>query len=493
VRRGALAFALAALFFGRQIAAWSDRDNRYLYHWQRPDGWYLIASVLLTAVFLFLVVEALRRAGGARVRRWLGLAFALALGQVLVGLVLAPDAEKPFEGAQLASFTVLGLTLWWWRRNPGRVVRVATTAALLAVPLGPILFLQILSWRSWPLCGPDRAGPPARPGERPVYLLLFDEWSLARSVGPDGRFLPELVNLRRLAAMGTTYTEARSPGDATYRAIPRLLYGENGEVIPGDGAAQWRIGDSIAPAAEMPSIFEMARDWGYRTELVGWYLPYASLVGKDLDGCQAWTQVYKRPGFRRLVDQMWENLRYLPDPLSRAVWRSLYARAFSENWYALEQKVEDEAMRLARRSPDNTFGFVHFPLPHAPFVFGAGGQYLGPFDEARMHGTVEDNARHLRVVDALVGRFMRALDSVGRLDSAVVVLTSDHSWKKDPDRRERSLERLRRVPLIVREPGRTRGRVVREPTCLYLIYDLLRMAVGDSSTWKPSNPDCSAP
>ncbi|HYC32523.1 MAG TPA: hypothetical protein VEB59_09570, partial [Gemmatimonadales bacterium] len=227
--RAALAFALATLFFGRQIAAWSDAENRFLYHWQRADGWYLIAAVLLLALVLLLLGELLRRFGGERVRRALPLVFAVALGQVLVGLVLAPDAEKPFEGAQLASFTVLGLTLWGWRRDRRRVARVAGTLALLAVPLGPILFLQILTWKSWPLCGPPKAGPPARAGARPVYVLLFDEWSLARSEGPDGRFLPELVNLRRLAAMSTVYTEARSPGDATLRSIPRILYGENGE------------------------------------------------------------------------------------------------------------------------------------------------------------------------------------------------------------------------------------------------------------------------
>ncbi|HEU5040080.1 MAG TPA: hypothetical protein VFT84_04620, partial [Gemmatimonadales bacterium] len=88
-RRAALAFALATLGFGRQIAAWSDPDNRYLYHWQRADGGYLIAAVLLTALLVLLVVEAVRRFGGAPVRRILPFLFALALGQALVGLVLA--------------------------------------------------------------------------------------------------------------------------------------------------------------------------------------------------------------------------------------------------------------------------------------------------------------------------------------------------------------------------------------------------------------------
>jgi len=492
VRRGALAFALATLLFGRQIAAWSDRDNRYLYHWQRADGWYLIAAVLLTAVLLFTMVGVLRRAGGARVRRGLGLAFALALGQVLVGLVLAPDAEKPFEGAQLASFTVLGLTLWWWRRAPGRVVRVATTAALLAVPLGPILFLQILSWRSWPLCGPPRAGPPARPGARPVYVLLFDEWSLARSEGPDGRFLPELVNLRRLAAMGTMYTEARAPGDATLRSIPRLLYGENGEIVAGNGRAEWRIEDSVVPALERRNLFRRARAAGYRTELAGWYLPYAALVGDDLDACRAWPDIPKRGGPARLVDLGWANLQYLPDPVSRWAWRRLYSSWYSRNWVTLNRQVEQEMVRLAREAPANALVLVHLPLPHAPFVFEADGSYRGRFPGARMSGGSDDYRRHLRYLDLVLGRFLDAAAAAGRLDSAVIVVTSDHSWKKDPDKAEHERERLRRVPLVVKRVGVAGGTLVQTRTCL---LDLPRLVGGDPplAGLAPWTPDCSAP
>lgn len=446
--------------------------------------------MLLTALLLFIAGETARRLGGAVAARWLGLAFTLALGQALVGLALAPDAEKPFEGAGLAAFLAAGLTVFWWRRDPGRVSRTAATAALLALPLGPILFVQILSWRSWPACGPDRPGPAPRAGARPVYLLLFDEWSLARSER-GGRLLPELANLRRLAARGTLYTEARSPGDATLESIPRMLYGENGEVVAGNGRARWRVGDSAVAALERPSLFRRAREQGYRTALAGWYLPYAALVGEDLDRCRAWPQVPKREGLARLVDLAWANLRHLPDPLSRAAWRALNARAFSANWYALERRVEEEAMRLAREGAPNTFALLHFPLPHAPFVFGAAGEYLGPFEEGRMFGTVEEYGRHLRYLDRVLGRFLDTLEAAGRLDSAVVVVTSDHSWKKDPDKRERVRERLRRVPLVVGRAGPpgSSGR----KTCLLRLDGMIGHPLAPPSQPPPGPDGCEAP
>ena len=73
--RAVVALTLATLFFGRQIASWSEAQNRYLYHWHRDDSLYLIAAVLLTALLIFGVDRAARRLAGPRVRAGLRLAF----------------------------------------------------------------------------------------------------------------------------------------------------------------------------------------------------------------------------------------------------------------------------------------------------------------------------------------------------------------------------------------------------------------------------------
>ncbi|HUF36787.1 MAG TPA: sulfatase-like hydrolase/transferase, partial [Gemmatimonadales bacterium] len=83
--------------------------------------------------------------------------------------------------------------------------------------------------------------------------------------------------------------------------------------------------------------------------------------------------------------------------------------------------------------------------------------YLLLFDEWSLARSERDGLRHLRYLDLVLGRFLDTLEAAGRLDSALVVVTSDHAWKKDPDRRERVRERLRRVPLLVRWPGVTDG------------------------------------
>jgi hypothetical protein len=185
VRRAAVALSLAVLFFGRQIAAWSVAENRYLYHWQRADSIYLIGAVVAAALLALVLDWAVRRLGGARARQGLRLAFALAMGQVLVGLVLAPDAEKPFEGAALAAFVVAGLTLYRFRRAEDRVVKVAVTAAprraARADTLSPDPLLEILARvrragaRAGPAGGRRRASH-LHPAVRRVVARALRAW-----------------------------------------------------------------------------------------------------------------------------------------------------------------------------------------------------------------------------------------------------------------------------------------------------------------------------
>ncbi len=430
--------------------------------------------MLLTALLIFGVDGAARRLGGPRVRAGLRLAFVLALGQVLIGLALAPDAEKPFEGAALASFTAAGLTVAGFRRAEPKVVRWAVTLCLVLGPLPVILFGQMLTWRSWRGCG-EVAGAVTRQASasRPVYLLIFDEWSLERS-WRNGAFLPELGRLRRLAETSTVFTGARSPGVGTLTAIPRLLFGEAGEVVPENGTARW--------TAQRSSLFRLARSHGYATSIAGWYLPYAALFGDDLDACSTAPQVPKRAGAARLADLFWGNLRHLPDPLSRAMWRELYSRWFSPNWYRLQKGIEAEALRVARAASANTFAVFHFPLPHAPFIFEADGRYRGPFPGGRMEGTAEDYSRQLRYLDDVLGRFLDSLEASGRLDSALLIVTSDHSWKKDPDRAARTVERLQRVPLVVKWPGQGVGKIVEEEVCLLELGAVIAAAIGRTTT-----------
>jgi arylsulfatase A-like enzyme len=56
-------------------------------------------------------------------------------------------------------------------------------------------------------------------------------------------------------------------------------------------------------------------------------------------------------------------------------------------------------------------------------------------------------------MDALLGDFVAALQQAGKYDDATIVLTSDHTWRKDPNWAAGRLTGPKtRVPLLVKAP-----------------------------------------
>jgi arylsulfatase A-like enzyme len=93
----------------------------------------------------------------------------------------------------------------------------------------------------------------------------------------------------------------------------------------------------------------------------------------------------------------------------------------------------------------------------------------------------------------VVGRFLDTLEAAGRLDSAFVIVTSDHSWKKDPDKGERVRDRLRRVPLLMKAPGQREGAVVEAELCLHRLRGLIAGTVGTAPGSAAPLAGCAVP
>lgn len=131
-------------------------------------------------------------------RRWLRLAFVLVLGRLIIAIAFTRAGERPFEGATIASLAAAGFGILAFRRAESRVVGYAVKLCLIVAPLPPVLFAQMLGWKSGRECGELTSGPTAASNARPVFVLLFDGWSLERSTA-SSEFLPALARLRRLA------------------------------------------------------------------------------------------------------------------------------------------------------------------------------------------------------------------------------------------------------------------------------------------------------
>lgn len=449
------ALLLATLLQLRQIAYLATPGNRYASHWERADGVALAATLVATALLLFAAAALLARAPLAGLRRGLAPLFVWVAGNSLLSLATFWEPERHW--LQAGWFATAGLCAVCAFRGGERVTRAfsALGRALLLVPIATLA--QVLWWAPWgsPLDPLDP--PPEAPGPGPpVYFVLFDGWSAEQSL-QQGRFLEFLPELRALAERSVVFPRAVSPSFDTAVSVPRLLFGkgEGWHVEVGNAEALWQRSEprdgrtevvESAPVLGSSNLFQPFAERGYRSVLSGYYLPYRRLLGPEL------TVVRSEPHLPRgatLAERFrvraLAGARYLQGPGAAVRLLAEHRLRYSEHWFALNQRVLADTLEVALHWPRKTFSFSHFPMPHPPFVIDADGSFRGPYRRDRSQGTRSDYRRHLRNVDRIVGLLVAALTRSGRFDSALIVLTGDHGWKRH-DRR------VLHVPLLVKWP-----------------------------------------
>jgi hypothetical protein len=401
-------WAAAALAFGlhaRHLWNLGALTNRYYGHWQRADALALIANLTLATLLAWGAIQAAMR--------------------LLRGRLPAPAA---------------------------RAAAIAARAGTLFAPVVLATAVQLLARPEWgsdldPLDPPPPRAAPAGADALPVYVFVFDEWSWAQSTAA-GRLQPFLFHLSRLAERSFSFERAWSPSTHTKVVLAKLLF-------PGEGrshleldedTASWRRGGERVPTPEAESVFVPFARRGYRTALVGFYLPYRRLLGEQVDVVRSEPHAPRGSGsLERMRLQALASLRFLPER-----WRR---EAYSRGWWQLGRRVRDDVLRILSTWPAATFLFSHWPLPHPPFVLESDGSYRGPYASDRREGGAEDYRRHLLYLDRVVGEVVGALESAGRFDASLLVLTGDHGWHEhDAD--------LLHVPLLVKWPHQRTAEVV---------------------------------
>ena len=447
--------ALALLLHLRQVSFLAEPHNRYMLHWRQIDAFALLSTLVITAVVICLIHALLGGVAGGRLAR-LRSPFLM-----LIGVSAAVSFASRFD-----FLTHTGLSIAWWFG----LVLVVVPSAVFAERMHPILlrvgaafslvafatFVQILVWRPWsgPRDSLSVSSLVESPGT-PVYLFLFDEWSFERSFH-GVRFREELPNLRGLQAESLTFLQAFAPAPDTEVSLPRLLFSrdENWTLEKERGVAYWVQGDDRVPTAGSRQLFGPFERAGYRTAMVGYYLPYRRLLGDGVDVARSVPHV---PWGEDFWESLWlrslESFRHLVGPEGIPDFISSKKVAYSEHWRDINREIYGDVMQILNEWPENTFLFSHWPVPHAPFVFEADGSYRGAFQADRVFGTEADYLRSLRNLDRIVGDLLGNLEASGRLERSLLILTSDHGWKK---RDEVPI----RVPLVIKWPHQREGVLV---------------------------------
>ena len=387
----------------------------------------LIIDVLLLSVVFWAAISLARRAKNQLALRVARLVFPLLLLVPFNGIIqiVAPDKKAVVElVAVVLAIGIISLSdIEPWNRH---IIRSAATITLLLFPF----FLITMGQAAFSLTKfSDKPQAPAvsavkAPGPRVIWLV-FDEmdYQIAFAKRPDTLQLPEFDRFRRQSIFAS---HASPPGRTTGISMPALITGRH--VAKTDPVSPSKIMITFAGSPEpvswssQPNLFSEAREAGFNTAIVGWYIPYCRVIGQSLTSC-----VWQESGPTALPEAMFGSVESLVDtiPLSSIFEARLGIRQALDRRNHLKLLTTIlESTKKAVVDPELQLVLAHLPVPHPP------GIYNRHKDEFQLdaESSYLDN---LRLADRVFGELRRAMEDAQIWESSVVLVTSDHGLRTD--------------------------------------------------------------
>lgn len=436
-------------------------------------GWTLVGFALLVAFVPPLVLWLGVVAIGALDRRAGDVVFVVTAA-VLVALVavqqvkLAGVERRPLVAA--AALVIAGAFVVALVRLPAVAMFTRWTAPLPAVAV--VLFLLAPAGDLARGARAATAGADAPNDVAPVVFIMLDELPTSSLLGPDRTIdAVRYPNLAALADEATWYRDYTTLAAKTLQAVPSML---TGRLPTEDGSGLWTrhpetLFDLVVSTHEL-EVSEIATQLcGYSTCDLRNAGAGPGLPGALREMAGVWRQrVSLSPVAPPDLGQFQEDA----EPLAPE-----YRRDAEAQWGVLSRpdRVTDFIESL-NRSSGPTFHFLHLMLPHQPWIHYPDGTRYGDDDPLGSVSSpsagspdwyhVGREQRHLLQVqytDRLLGEIFDTLRATGRWDESLIVVTADHgiSFHSFPGREvnDVALPDVAYVPLIIKAPGQTEGRV----------------------------------
>ena len=501
----AVAVSLANLWY---VGVWADlfrflkTENQYVTSPPSPvpPTMAAIGVVVLGAAFFAAIRVARRWGPGTRPRR-LAVAGFLLLVAVAANAFRLLITERALEtslpagmksGLAVIIASVLASAVWMFGLE--RVGRWTSAAVLVMLPFVVMTFGQA-AWLVWASTDVeafrDKAPAPAigRNTAQPrVIFVVFDglDQHLLTDEREPGLALPEF---ERFWASAVHWRNAYPPSNSTLLSFPMLIGGtpvhKVRRIAPNELALQFDSRGPFTPWSEQPNLFTRARAMGIDSALIGWYHPYCRVIGDDVSRCR-WYAIEKG-----VPPTAGENIRLQTVQVLRSIPGVGHLHAVTDGrerarsrvlWHARQYgAIRDEALQAAA---DGRFGlvFVHFPIPHNPFIFDRATRSM----RSDRGGSYTDN---LALVDLTLEELRATLQKTGLWDRTALIITSDH-WYRRPGWKERDPAVFpkigkadHRVPLILRLPGQHTPVIDPRPVLAIASHELaLAILRGDLKT-----------
>ena len=287
----------------------------------------------------------------------------------------------------------------------------------------------------------------------PIHLIIFDGTSYDVLNDQDLKHL--FPNLNGLFANDSfVFEDAHSPGIHTVLSVPALLTGIEYDRFREENL-QFLIAQSEDEDYEkLPiegSLFQISKSNRYNNVLIGTYFPYGNIFGKYL----TYGRVFPfYPKFSQLLPSPFAHLLYI----SHFHQRNIFLDAFNQYLSKIDS------------SPRNTFFFIHFPIPHEPFVFDSQGfvdQYWEVMLKGGRYKYKERYVNQLMFVDKKVGEIVKKLKDNNLYDKSLIIITSDHNYFKVKEYNSHylmyiNMYNMTKVPLFIKVPFQKSQHLIKE-------------------------------
>ncbi|MBI1976899.1 MAG: sulfatase-like hydrolase/transferase [Candidatus Omnitrophica bacterium] len=487
-----IALTTSFLFASPYFQQFLSMKNRLYSFWTRWDGLAILCATLVPAIFFFFVYRGALRCKSPWVKKSVEFAFILLLGSAIIEIVrsnlgklgLPPEMIETVKiVSQVTLWLILSCLLAHHLFSKKETVKKGLRRLCLVVsPVIPVFLMASLTYKTWQPCSGQlsfteskRSAETAKPH---IFIFLFDEWEYARTFH-NKTAAPHFQNVARIEETSLVFHNAYSPQHNTSQSMPCLFFQKGHEFI-------FRIDDKIQafqhatdrnyfPLDNEKSVFDYARENGYRTFLFGNYLPYAEFLRNRVD------VITSKSMMKMLGDNFFQvtayhlfkiSLLYTSPILPK--W-SKAADSAVENRYQIHQTqtIHDLAFSVIKNSREPTFAFFHYPIPHPPYIFARG----GPKNLFKRYEMVEQNyLDSLDYMDQEIGKIIDHLKANGKFDNSLLIFLSDHAWKKDPSRNLADLGNLtsRHVPLLIKFPRQNKRMDVDQTMVTSELLDYIR-------------------
>jgi hypothetical protein len=488
-------------------------DNLAVFTSARAEGstilWFAIVVGCVPAAAMSIVDLAVARiAPRAATGVHVGLVFVGAWVATSVIMRSVSLGAWPLDAVLTA--TVAAAATWVYAR--WRVMREWFGFMALLAPLVLVVFVA----SAWSLLAPGGPGGVAAStvADIDVVWIQLDEAPLFPLVGGDGTINENrFPGFARLASVSTWYRDAISVSQRTSVAVPAMLTGQSPDYSRQPLLADYprNILTLVRDVMDLDVVEEATRlcRGGWCDEGAPDPIPRASFTSLVRDAAVVAAHTALPVGLRdRLpaIDEGWggfgENA-----PLGDG--ENLVARSFEQGRERINRSPTGHQSRLehfdsiAERqavSSGPTFRFAHLLLPHRPWLLAPDQRIATKTDSDYRPGTLVDKRRdayqsllnQYAAVDVEIGRLVERLSRTERWDRTMLIVTADHGITFVPGASPRdevdaensaAVDDIYRVPLFVKWPGKSEGRVDDCPVTVLDIVPTVAGQLGVSPDW----------